>query len=156
MGLQVILAPQIISLPRSSQDPVVSVGVTLHNPADTTVTLIKWGTPFDPRANILGVFSVEDAGSGEAIPIDTIQISRKLPASPDDLLQLPPKTSLDTVVQLPPLPLATGHEYTVRAQGIWHAVWESRLEEVTPAQLEELSDAKRGNFSSNAVTVKIE
>lgn len=156
LGLQVILAPQLTSTPGSAQPSTLSVGVTLHNPADTTVTLLKWGTPFDPRANILGVFAVEDAGNGETVPMDTIKISRRLPASPDDLLQLPAKTSLDTAVELPPLPLVTGHEYSIRAHGIWHAVWESRLEDVTPGQLEDLSDAKRGDFSSNTIVVKIE
>lgn len=157
LGLQVVLSPPSISPPTSSQpESTVSVGVTVHNPADTTATLLNWGTPFDPLANVLGVFTVEDAGTGEAVPIDTIQVSRKLPAAPDDLLQLPAKTSLDTVVQLPPLPLVTGHEYTIHAEGIWHAVWEGRLEEVTPAQLEDLSDAKRGDFSSNTVAVRVE
>ena len=156
LGLQVILAPQLITLPPSPQPSAVSVGVTLHNPANTTVTLLKWGTPLDPRANILGVFAVADAGNGESIPIDTIQISRKLPASPDDLLQIPAETSLDTVVQLPPLPLASGHEYSLSAKGIWHAVWESQLQDVTPQQLDQLSDAKRGEFSSNTIVVKVE
>lgn len=156
LGLQVILAPQLITLPPSPQPSAVSVGVTLHNPINTTMTLLKWGTPFDPRANILGVFAVADAENGESIPINTIQISRKLPASPDDLLQLPAKTSLDTVVQLPPLPLVSGHEYSISAQGIWHAVWESQLQDVTPSQLEQLADAKRGEFSSNTIIVKVE
>lgn len=156
LGLQVILAPQLLTLPPSPQPSSVSVGVTLHNPANTTVTLLKWGTPFDPRANILGVFAVADAGNGETIPIDTIQISRKLPASPDDLLQLPANASFDTVVHLPPLPLVAGHEYSISAQGIWHAVWETQLDDVTPMQLEHLSEAKRGEFSSNTIVVKIE
>lgn len=158
LGLQVSLAPHMTSLsPSSSSQPSsVSVGVTVHNPADTPATLLKWGTPFDPLANVLGVFSVEDAGNGEVVPIDVIQISRKLPASPDDLLQLPAKASLDTVVELPALPLVAGHEYSIRAQGIWHAVWAGRLDEVTPAQLEDLSDAKRGDFSSNTIAVKVE
>lgn len=156
LGLQVILAPQSITLPPSPQPSTVSVGVTLLNPANTTVSLLKWGTPFDPLAKVLGVFAVTDAGNGETIPIDTIQVSRKLPASPDDLLQIPANTSLDTVVQLAPLPLVAGHEYSISAQGIWHAVWETPAEGVTPMQLEDLSEAKRGEFSSNSIVVKVE
>ena len=155
LGLQLILAPQLITLP-SSPDPFsVSVGVTVHNAANTPVTFLNWGTPFDPQAGILGVFTVQDKASGETVPMDEIQISRKLPAAREDLVEVEANASRETVVNLPPLKLLDGHEYSITAQGRWHAVWNTSADDVTSAQLEELSGASRGEISSNTITVKV-
>ncbi|KAJ5102434.1 hypothetical protein NUU61_004656 [Penicillium alfredii] len=154
VGLQVSLAS--LSIMQTSQPLAVPVQVSIHNAAPSPVTVLRWGTPLDPRAGVLGVFGVCDTTNGQDLPMDTIKISRKLPASVEDLVEIPAQHTLNIVVNLPPLPLEPGHEYSVRAQGTWHAVWESPLADVNASQRQELGGAKRGAFQSNSVLVKME
>ncbi|KAB8235775.1 hypothetical protein ETB97_012616 [Aspergillus alliaceus] len=156
VALQVLLAPQLVSIEQSpSQQAAISVKASIENPSNVPVTMLKWGTPFDPKAGILGVFNVQDETDGQAVPLDTIKISRKLPPAADDLLEISPQSTVDTVVTLPPMPLMAEHNFSIRAQGRWHAVWESPVSDVDGAKLEQLSDAKRGDFESNTVQFQV-
>ncbi|KAF7595674.1 hypothetical protein BBP40_005118 [Aspergillus hancockii] len=157
VALQVLLAPQLISIDRSSpEQTALSVKASIHNPSNEPVTMLKWDTPFDPKAGILGVFEVQDKTDGQVVPLDKIKFSRKLPPAADDLLEISPESSVDTVITLPPMPLPAGHEFLIRAQGRWHAVWETPVSDVNDAQLEQLADAKRGDYESNVVEFKVE
>ena len=157
VALQVLLAPQLVSIDQaSSQQTAVSVKASIQNPSNEPVTMLKWGTPFDPKAGILGVFQVQDETDGQAVPLDTIKISRKLPPAADDLLEIAPESTVDTVVTLPPMHLQSGHDFSIRAQGRWHAVWETPVSDIHDDKLEQLSDAKRGDFESNVVQFKVE
>lgn len=153
--LQVTLAAQLPTI-YQAQPLSIPIPVSIHNPAHFPVTVLKWNTPFDPRAGVLGVFKIVDTITGKTLPVDTIKISRKLPASTDDLIEIPADQTIDTVANLPQLHLEVGHEYSVHAQGIWHAVWGSRLADVTASQLEQLAGARRGEFRSNVAVVKVE
>ncbi|KAE8154487.1 hypothetical protein BDV25DRAFT_135921 [Aspergillus avenaceus] len=156
VALQVLLASQLSSIERSSSGTSISVNASIHNASNQPVTILKWNTPLDPKAAILGVFEVQDQTDGQAVPLDTIKFSRKLPPSADDLLEISPRSSVNTVVKLPPMALPSSHEFSVRAHGRWHAVWETPVSSVSDAKLEQLSDAKRGDFESNVVQFKAE
>ncbi|KAE8372382.1 hypothetical protein BDV26DRAFT_297904 [Aspergillus bertholletiae] len=158
VALQVLLAPQLVSIDQASsqQTTTLSVKASIQNPSSEPVTMLRWGTPFDPRAGILGVFQVQDETDSQAVPLDTIKISRKLPPAADDLLEIAPESTIDTVVTLPPMPLQSGHDFSIRAQGRWHAVWETPVSDIQNDKLEQLSGAKRGDFESNSVQFKVE
>ena len=110
--------------------------------------------PLVPR--VLGVFQICDTTAQRKLPIPTIMVSRKLPASEDDLVEIQARHSLDVTVNLPIPGLEKGHEYSVRAQGTWHAVWPTELSNVTTSQLRDNEGANRGDFLSNESSVNIE
>ena len=153
-GLEVTLATQ--ALDSGAQSPfILPITVSIHNAASSPVTVLKWGTPLDPRAGVLGVFEVCKTGSGQILAPETIKISRKLPPSAEDLVEIAAGQRLDRTVTLPGLHLETGHEYSVQARGIWHAIWEKPLADVTASQLEDFGGAERGSFESNLAIVDI-
>lgn len=153
LSLQVTLASDVSNLQASSSLPV-PITISIHNHAEAPVTLLTWNSPLDFQAGVLGVFEVCDTGNGQAIPIDTIKVSRKLPATPADLVEIPAGQAIDRTVKLPAFECEEGHEYSIRAQGIWHAVWEMPLTDVTEYHLADLTGATRGEFQSNFARVK--
>lgn len=155
-GLQFEIAPPV--LPALSQpSTIVPVHVSVHNPGThAPVTLLNWGTPLDPRANLLGIFHIRDVSQDTLVPLDTIKVSRALPPSADDLVEIPPGGSVDVVVTLSHVPLVEGHEYSIQAQGTYHAVWEGSRNQVPTTELEKLSGGKRGEFSSNVASISVE
>ncbi|OQE45059.1 hypothetical protein PENCOP_c002G06751 [Penicillium coprophilum] len=154
LSLQVTLAPQAPIL--EAQEPfALPIKVSVHNPADSPVTILKWGTPLDPQAGVLGVFEICDTTDQRKVSIPTIMVSRKLPATEKDLVEIQARQTLDVTINLP-VQLEKGHEYSVRAQGTWHAVWPTELSNVTVAQLKDNGGASRGDFLSNESSVSIE
>ncbi len=131
----------------------VSIQLSVLNHAESTATVLNWGSPLDPRANILGVFEIRDSDSDELVTIDTVKLSRKLPPPREDFIQIPTGGAIDTEVTLPRVPLVEGHHYTVQAKGWWQAVWEQPLQDVPADDLEKLTGAKRGDFRSDAVPI---
>ncbi|KAJ5097850.1 hypothetical protein N7532_004851 [Penicillium argentinense] len=155
LSLQVTLASQMTTL-QASPALAVPITISVHNPADAPMTLLRWNSPLDLSAGLLGVFEVCDTGTGQAVPVDTIKISRKLPASLEDLVEIPAGQTVNQTVNLPEIQLEEGHEYSIRAQGIWHAVWDMPLADVTASQLNDLTGSTRGQFQSNIAVVKVE
>lgn len=156
LALQVIiLAPQLISL-SSSPTPDLSISATVHNPSSTPLTVLRWNTPLDPRAGVLGVFEIHDELENQTVPIDTIKFNRKLPPSEEDLVEIAPESSVQVDVQLPPLKLQAGREYTVKARGRWHGAWEGGKGDVKVDGLHSLDKVERGEFSSNVERVTVE
>ncbi|KAE8153666.1 hypothetical protein BDV25DRAFT_136606 [Aspergillus avenaceus] len=154
IGLEVSIAPPVISA--SSDAPTVPIQVSVHNPSDTPVTFLNWGTPLDPSAHVLSVFEIEDTTDQKPVALETIKISRQMPPSPEDLVEIPAGDSIEKEVKLPGVPFITGHEYSIQAKGIWHFVWETTRDEVTVSKLEHQSDSQRGRFESNVATIHIE
>lgn len=155
-NLQVTLTPPSLPTPLASPASI-PVHVAVRNNADYPVTVLTWGTPLDPRADILGVFSVRDHTNDDAsVPLTTIKINRRLPADHNDLVEIPANASIDRVVTLSHVPLVDGHEYAIQAEGVWHAVWQGGASDVTEAHLERLEGSSRGQFVSNKVDVKVE
>lgn len=149
-SLEVVLSPLVLPF----SQPTIPIQVAIHNAAATPVTIVNWNTPLDPAAGVLGVFKVHDTTTDDLVPLDELKISRQLPPSADDLVEIPAGRSVETVVNLPSGALVAGHEYVIQAKGIWHAVWETPREEVQGVRLQQFEDAKRGEFASNEVSVK--
>ena len=154
-GLQVNLASQLLAIETLSP-PVVPITVSIYNSAESPITVLKWNSPMDARAGVLGVFDVCDTESGEPIPLDIIKISRKLPPSLDDLVEICGGQTVHFTVDLPGVHFHKGHEYSIYAAGTWHAVWEQPLSDVTAFQLTDLGSANRGDFHSNVALVKLQ
>ncbi|KAL3491032.1 hypothetical protein BJX62DRAFT_206044 [Aspergillus germanicus] len=145
------------SIPASFEGPVaVSVTASVTNNAESTVTLLNWGSPLDPRANILGVFEIRNADSDEPVSLDEIKFRRVLPAPREDFVQIPAGNSVEVKVTIPRAPLEQGKRYTFRARGWWQAVWEASLQDVPPEDLKELTGALRGEFVSDSVPIETE
>ncbi|KAJ5965210.1 uncharacterized protein N7479_005086 [Penicillium vulpinum] len=155
LSLRVTLALQAPTL--EAQEPfALPVKISVHNAADSPVTILRWGTPLDPQVGVLGVFEICDTTDQRQLPLPTIMVSRKLPASEDDLVEIQARQTLDVTLNLPMPGLEKGHEYSVRAQGTWHAVWPTELSNVTTSQLRDNEGAICGDFCSNESSVRIE
>jgi hypothetical protein len=154
-ALQVNLASQLLATETPSAS-VVPIAVSIHNPAESPVTVLKWNSPLDTRAGVLGVFVACDTGNGVPLPLDIIKISRKLPPSLDDLVEISAGQTLQITVDLPGLHFQKGHEYSVHATGTWHAVWDKALADVTVSQLSDLGRANRGGYRSNVAFIKVD
>ncbi|KAF3385640.1 putative secreted protein [Penicillium rolfsii] len=142
LGLQVTLASQLPTL-HAQSSTTVPVKVSIQNTGSEPVTFLKWGTPFDAHAAVSGVFEVRDTADGRVLPLDVLKMSRKLPASTEDLIEVAGGQSLDNVVELPGLNFEEGHDYSIITQGIWHALWNEPRVNVTASQLSDFSGAKR-------------
>lgn len=153
--LQVILASQVPAIAGQSLF-TMPVNVSIYNPAEHAVTFLAWASPMDTRADLLGVFSVCDTENGETLPLNTIKISRKLPATYEDLVEIPAGQTLEKTVHLTGLQLEKDHEYSVHAQGIWHAIWDKPVAEISIADLENLAEAQRGEFQSNCAFFRVQ
>ncbi|KAK9851071.1 uncharacterized protein MYU51_011283 [Penicillium brevicompactum] len=150
LGLQVTLASHAPGI--ETQAIALPIAVSVHNTAESPVTILRWNSPLDPQAGVLGVFEVSDVTDQRTLPIPKIMVSRKLPASEEDLVEIKANEKLEFVVNLPIPEFEEGHQYSVRAQGTWHAVWPTELSNVTPSQLQDHGDAKRGEFLSNTLS----
>jgi hypothetical protein len=154
-SLQVNLASRLFAT-EALPPAVVPITVSIHNPAQSPVTVLKWMSPLDARAGVLGVFSVCDTGTGDPLPLDTIKISRKLPPSFDDLVEISGGQTLDFTVDLPGQHFEEGHEYSIYAAGTWHAIWDKPLSDLTVSELDNLGSANRGEFQSNIASIKLQ
>ncbi|OQE14677.1 hypothetical protein PENFLA_c036G10416 [Penicillium flavigenum] len=154
LSLQVTLAPQTPIL-QAQEAFALPIKVSVYNAADSPVTILRWGTPLDPQAGVLGVFEICDTTDQRKLSVPTIMVSRKLPASADDLVEIQARHTRDVTVDLRIPGLEKGHEYSVRAQGTWHAVWPTEISKVTTSQLRDNEGANRGKFLSNESSVRI-
>ncbi|KAJ5900433.1 uncharacterized protein N7473_004503 [Penicillium subrubescens] len=155
LGLQVTLACQLPTLQAQSSF-TLPVKVSVQNLGSDPVTFLRWGTPFDAHAAVSGVFEVRDTADGTVLPLDVLKISRKLPASAGDLIEVAGGQTIDKIVELPGVNLQEGHGYSIITQGIWHAIWKAPRVDVTASQLSDFSGASRGEFQSNVALVNIE
>ncbi|KAJ5715876.1 uncharacterized protein N7483_013057 [Penicillium malachiteum] len=147
-GLKISLETPIL-LTSNPQSPIVlPLTVFIQNENQYPVTIVKWNTPLDPIAGSLDIFHICDTTSGETLAADTIKISRKLPASHNDLVQIDGGQTIQCQHDLTGLNFQKDHEYSIRAQGTWHAVWKCPLADVTASQIQTLTGDKRGEFQS--------
>lgn len=132
----------------------IQVEVSIYNPAEHPVTFLNWSTPFDHLAGPLGVFTVHDKVVGETVPMDIVKISRKLPATREDLIEIPADQTVKKMMHIHGVRLKADHGYLVHAEGVWLAIWEKALADINEGQLEDLGDSKRGEFKSNPTLLK--
>lgn len=154
LSLQVTLAFQTPTM--QSQTLALPITVSVQNTADVPVTILRWNTPLDPQAGVLGVFELSDTTDQEPLDIPRIMVSRKLPASEEDLVEIRAHETLDVDVKVPVSGLKKGHQYSVRAQGTWHAVWPTEMSNVPPSELKANKGTNGGEFCSNNSYVIIE
>ncbi|KAH7132584.1 hypothetical protein B0J11DRAFT_427771 [Dendryphion nanum] len=126
----------------SRSPPSILVTLKNHNPK-STFTLLKWSTPLDPLAQILGVFKLEDADTGEKVPIDVIMINRKTPPPRDELVTIMPGTeeSVEVVFNKPWFPEKKPAKYKVKAEGTFKGAWEKSADQVTDNELDVYVDS---------------
>ncbi|KAL5049364.1 hypothetical protein BDW71DRAFT_204629 [Aspergillus fruticulosus] len=148
---------QASSIPATFTPPIpLAIQLSVVNNGGSPVTVLKWGSPLDERANILGLFEIRDAESDEVVAINTVKFARQLPPPREDFVEIPPGAKVDAEVKIPLVPLEQGKKYTVEAKGWWQAVWEQPLDDVPRENLEKLAGAWRGEYSSEAVPVEVE
>ncbi|KAL3477650.1 hypothetical protein BJX99DRAFT_123067 [Aspergillus californicus] len=146
-------------IPPSFSPPIaVTVQVSVHNNAKSSVTLLNWGSPLDPKANVLGVFEFRDIHTEETVTLNTIKFARKLPPSKEDFVEIPAGDIVDAEVTIPLVPLVEGHRYTIQAKGWWQAVWEWPLHDIADHDLETMAgpSVQRGEFESEIVPIEVE
>ncbi|KAI9373490.1 hypothetical protein BJX61DRAFT_502336 [Aspergillus egyptiacus] len=155
--LEVRVKTASIIPPPPSTPPItaVAVQVSVHNKADTPVTLLNWGSPLDPMAKALGVFEIRDADTNEPVALNTIKVGRKLPPSREDFVEIPAGGALDADVTIPMVPLVEGRRYMIQAKGWWQAVWETGFANVASEDLEKMTNALRGEVESEPVPVQV-
>ncbi|KAA8642050.1 hypothetical protein EYZ11_005568 [Aspergillus tanneri] len=145
--LQILLS---LSPSPSSLSSSLSVIATIHNPTPQPITFLRWGTPLDPRADLLGIFHIHDETLDQPVVLDTVQMNRKWPPSEVDFVQILPASSVEATVSLPldrnKHEDRSGHEFSVQAKGRWHGVWSGTAKEVIAL---EGKQAERGEFESN-------
>ncbi|KAL4752196.1 hypothetical protein BDW72DRAFT_73557 [Aspergillus terricola var. indicus] len=145
------------SVPATFTPPIpFTIPVSVQNKGESPATVLKWGSPLDERANVLGIFEIRDAESNEVVEITTVKFARQLPPSKEDFVEIPPGGKIDAEVKIPLVPLEQGKKYTVQAKGWWQAVWEQPLGDVPPDNLEKLAGALRGEYVSEAVPVEVD
>ncbi|BCR90206.1 uncharacterized protein ACHE_60092S [Aspergillus chevalieri] len=154
IALQVLLAPHQ-TVPFTSLLPIE---VSIHNAASTPVTILDRNTPLEPGAGHLGVLKLRDAQTYEEVPIATISASRIEPPLPNEYIEIPPDTTVKRTLELrvDEKDIQVGREYTVRAEGLWSAVWYRALSEIMEEQRDHSLNATTGEFLSNVGRVKVE
>ncbi|OJD25546.1 hypothetical protein ACJ73_03083 [Blastomyces percursus] len=134
-------------------DPLELTASVHNNNPNQAVTLLKWNTPLDPQANVLGVFEIREAECGTPVESLIVKISRKLPPTQDDLVEIPANGVKVVQVTLRPMGFSVGHQYKISAKGRWQALWAGGLNDVTATDSVNMACATSGNFESNEVMV---
>jgi hypothetical protein len=140
--------------------PAVRVVITNFHPS-TSVSLLIWDSPFDGNAVALGAFDINDTASGTPVATIGTTMSRLLPPTADDFIEILPLHAVakDISLQPPDVSLESGKTYSIKARGRWKAVWHARLSDFDPAYLQKLGGATGlidWNYESNIVEVAVE
>ncbi|KAK4497751.1 hypothetical protein PRZ48_010404 [Zasmidium cellare] len=140
----------VVSLTDGGTKNSSSVEVTIENMnPEYTLTFLKWDSPLDKSSLNSGVFTIHDVANGDEIPSPGIKVSRILPPSREDLVEVRPSSSVSAKVELkaPWIP-ADGREVKVEVQGQWRAVWPRSKAQVQDEELRATSgdDVLKGPF----------
>jgi hypothetical protein len=121
--------------------------VTLRNTSpDTPYTLLKWGTPLDSSALSTGVFTIIEDASGKEVEQEVLQINRKMPPAPEEIVTIAPGTEEEREVEFSKawMPQGRPTTYRVKAMGTFKGLWAKYGDEVTE---EEVYAYKQSAFS---------
>jgi hypothetical protein len=163
LPITVSLSPLVAhQIPSTEARPSFLVKVTLTNTADVTLVILKWWTPFVHGASAMGIFKVTDSW-GSAVPDMGLTIDYLFPAnntfvlqqgedSNHNLLLIKPGESVSQEVEIgnPHVFVKKGKKYSVRAKGIWMAVWKG---EDADGRYPMKDAIKSGHFESETVEV---
>ncbi|RYP47852.1 hypothetical protein DL768_006169 [Monosporascus sp. mg162] len=146
----------------TTSPPRITFGVT--NTSPRPVTVLAWDSPLDPLALQLGRVAVTPSGGGQR-PLDfpTVQVRRRMPPAPEDLVTIEPGETAENEVVLreallPPERL--GRRATVVCRGGWAAVWPglraADVGEQARAELGANKDAVKGSYESEPFEIEVE
>lgn len=142
-------APDLSVQLSSSRPNHVKVSIT--NDGDNLATFLRWDTAFDEQALALGILTLTDAETGDAIPGPDLKLNRVLPPSRDDLVEVGAGGEISKELALGGFWLPkNGREVKVHAQGRWKAVWMKPKADVTEEELQAVGgeQALQGDFAS--------
>jgi len=122
-----------------TETPSIRVTITNYH-FSTTVSLLMWGSPFDPQAVATGLFRVLDRSTGEEVPSLGLKMSRLLSPKADDFVELLPRHAVtkDVLLEEPDIALEGGRSYDVQIRSIWKAVWHANVEDTGETQLQRI------------------
>ncbi|KAK2762089.1 hypothetical protein FQN54_001096 [Arachnomyces sp. PD_36] len=157
LSLSISLKQLTLSKASTTPQPL-PLHITIENTADHPITVLKWNSPLDPKAGLLGVFHLTSSSTGEELTLDTLKFNRKLPPSEEDMVEIPAGEKVEADVEVPRVKVGGESDgFKVRAEGKWHGMWRGGVEEVMREKMAEgregLGDA--GTFKSNEVEVTV-
>ena len=140
--------------PKTSPPTIIVTVTNMHD--TTTMTLLKWDTPFDDQAMLLGLFQIKNTGDGSILPPAGIKLNRQLPPPEDAFLEIAPRTAVAKEIKLsgPGARLRKGRKYEVQAKGSWKAVWQASVADVGYGNLQKMgggTGVAQFEFESNPV-----
>lgn len=141
--------------PKTSPPTIVATVTNMHE--STTITLLKWDTPFDDQAMLLGLFQIKNTEDGTILPPAGIKLNRQLPPPEDAFLEIAPRHAITKEIVLggPGARLRKGRKYEVQVKGSWKAVWQASVADVGYQNLQKMGGGTgvvSFEFESNAVT----
>lgn len=125
--------------PSTTPPTILITATNLHD--STSLTLLKWDTPFDDKALLLGVFNIKNVKTGETLPNLNMMINRKTPPPRDAFLEIEPRSAITKELVLSALPGATlekDAEYEIQAKGRWKAVWYASVKDIGDENLKKM------------------
>lgn len=136
---------------------IIATVTNLHE--STTLTLLRWDTPYDEKALLLGLFTIKDLSSGEVIPSPGLKLNRKLPPPQDAFLEIPPRRAIakEIVLDGPAAPLKKGTKYEIQAKGTWKAVWQASVKHIGYENLQKMGGSNGVvtlDFESNIIVLE--
>ncbi|OTA99869.1 hypothetical protein M426DRAFT_324758 [Hypoxylon sp. CI-4A] len=155
----------------STSPPQIALAVA--NTHDQPVTILRWNSPLDPLALQLGLVSFvpEDGDAPPAWPIPTVQLRRRMPPGPEELVTIASGGREERVLELraPVAPLerlrgegvaagAGAGKVRVLCSGRWLSVWLGEAGDVPQESLENAGaseDAFKGIYRSEAVEIQL-
>ncbi|TLD28016.1 hypothetical protein E2P81_ATG06362 [Venturia nashicola] len=155
-SLQLTLA---IKEPSTSPPTLLATATNLHD--STSMTLLKWDTPFDDKAVLLGIFNIKDVKSGETLPNLNMKINRVTPPPHDAFLEIQPRSAITKELILSDMPgakLEKDAEYEIQAKGTWKAVWHASVKDIGDENLKKMgggSGVMTWDFESNVAQFKV-
>lgn len=144
--------------PATSPPTILVTATNLHQ--STSLTLLKWDSPFDEKALVLGIFSFIDTSTNEALPSANLKINRGLPPPRDAFLEIGPRQAItkEFVLDGPGTKLGKGKEYDVQAKGKWKAVWHASVLDIGDENLKKMgggTGVKTWDFDTNVLRIKM-
>lgn len=123
------------------------------------MTLLKWDTPFDDKALLLGIFDIKNVKTGEMLPNLNIKLNRLMPPPRDAFLEIKPRNAITKEIVLfePGTKLEKGVEYEIQAKGRWKAVWHASVRDIGDENLKKMgggTGVMTWDFESEVVRFK--
>ncbi|KAE9970527.1 hypothetical protein EG328_006179 [Venturia inaequalis] len=154
-SLQLTLA---IKEPSTSPPTLLVTATNLHD--STSMTLLKWDTPFDDKALLLGIYNIKDVKSGEMLPNLNMKVNRVTPPPRDAFLEIEPRSAITKELVLSEIPgakLEKDAEYEIQAKGKWKAVWHASVKDIGDENLKKMgggTGVMSWDFESDLVRFK--